>query len=513
MDHLSALSRQVRVLLFVALLSISVAFTGVVWFSFAVLGLNIGFSILIAILINVIMASLFASVLSGRILEPLSFIWQAVLHVSPEHSGTPAPNVDEARIGRELITSLALQVYQLASTQAPAKVEGPVPSEMLQASQVVSHLPLPLFVFNKLQQVTYASDEGLTYCGVTSTELLGKPFYDNVRLEFPSERTLETWIQECQSSKVTDKAYWERVRVRFKSDEKMLRQCDMAAYYNRDNPSGTEFIITMFDRTKRYNQDDESVSFISLAVHELRTPLTILRGYIEVFEDELTDKLDAEHKTFMYKMRVSANQLTAYVNNILNVARIDENQLVLKLSEENWSDVLQHAISDMSLKAQVYGKQIKCIVEPNLPTVAVDRVSVYEVINNLIDNAIKYGGQSKEIIVSTMLGKDGRVETTVQDFGVGMPESVLPNLFEKFYRNHRTRTQIGGTGLGLYLSKAIVSAHGGQIWANSKEGQGSVFGFSLQPYASLAEELKKGNNKDIIRSSHGWIKNHSFYKR
>jgi signal transduction histidine kinase len=105
------------------------------------------------------------------------------------------------------------------------------------------------------------------------------------------------------------------------------------------------------------------------------------------------------------------------------------------------------------------------------------------------------------------------VTTTVQDFGVGMPASVLPNLFEKFYRNHRTRQQIGGTGLGLYLCKAIVSAHGGQIWANSKEGQGSTFGFSLQPYANLAEELKTGNNTEITRAAHGWVKNHSFYKR
>ncbi|HSX45996.1 MAG TPA: ATP-binding protein, partial [Candidatus Saccharimonadia bacterium] len=79
--------------------------------------------------------------------------------------------------------------------------------------------------------------------------------------------------------------------------------------------------------------------------------------------------------------------------------------------------------------------------------------------------------------------------------------------------DHRNRAQIGGTGLGLYLSKAIIAAHGGNIWVRSKEGQGSVFGFSLVPYAKLAEKLKASGNNEIVRDAHGWIKNHSLYRR
>lgn len=89
----------------------------------------------------------------------------------------------------------------------------------------------------------------------------------------------------------------------------------------------------------------------------------------------------------------------------------------------------------------------------------------------------------------------------------------MPNLFSKFYRDHRNRAQIGGTGLGLYLCKAVVSAHGGNIWVSSKPGQGSTFGFTLIPYEQLADEIKNGDNKDITRGAHGWIKNHSLYRR
>jgi signal transduction histidine kinase len=89
----------------------------------------------------------------------------------------------------------------------------------------------------------------------------------------------------------------------------------------------------------------------------------------------------------------------------------------------------------------------------------------------------------------------------------------LPNLFTKFYRDHRNRAQIGGTGLGLYLSKAIIAAHGGSLWVRSKEGEGSTFGFSIMPYAQLAEEIKQSGDQGITRGAHGWIKNHSLYRR
>jgi signal transduction histidine kinase len=288
---------------------------------------------------------------------------------------------------------------------------------------------------------------------------------------------------------------------------------DLAAYYNKDNPDQLETMLVLFDHTKAYSQDDQAISFIALSVHELRTPLTLLRGYIEAFEDEFAGKLSPDMNDFMFKMSATAQQLMAFVNNILNVARIDDDQLVLQLHEENWGDVIKGAANSLALRAKVRGITIEYSIAPNLPTVGADRVSVLEVINNLIDNAIKYSGDSKRIVISTRLNAEGLVETTVQDFGVGIPANVLPNLFTKFYRDHHNRAQIGGTGLGLYLSKAIIHAHGGNIWVKSNKGEGSIFGFTLVPFANLTDELKNSVNKDITRGAHGWIKNHSLYRR
>lgn len=203
----------------------------------------------------------------------------------------------------------------------------------------------------------------------------------------------------------------------------------------------------------------------------------------------------------------------AFVNNILNVARVDDDQLELQLDEQNWPEVLKSAIESLSLRAKVRDITLHCRIATDLPTVGIDRLSIYEVINNLIDNAIKYSGTSKTIEIDAHITKEGLVETTVQDFGLGISSNIMPNLFTKFYRDHRNRAQVGGTGLGLYLSKAIITAHGGNMWVRSKEGEGSTFGFTLVPYAQLTEELKKTGNQEITRGAHGWIKNHSLYRR
>lgn len=482
------------------------------WGTRELLELPIGIAALVTAAVLTLFGMMLAGLLTLSVLEPLQTVWRAVLHIDPEHHGTPAPNLNDLKIGRELVTNLTLQIYQFASQQNSKELVEHR-REISQAANIVNHLPLPLFVFNKEQLVTNASNSALEYCNIESAQLFGHSLFDNLHLEFPSEHTLDAWVTECQDSKVTDTAYWERVHVLSKDDNTLMRQCDIAAYYNRDNPSGTEFIVTLFDRTERYSRDDDSLSFVALAVHELRTPITMLRGYIEVFEDELSDKLDDELKSFVLKMDSAAKHLSAFVGNILNVARIDQNQLSLHLTEELWPQVVESSTVDAQLRAKVHGKTLEFSIAPDLPSVAVDQVSIYEVMNNLIENAIKYSGESKRIVFTSSLNKDGLIETTIQDFGVGIPASVLPNLFEKFSRNHRSRDQISGTGLGLYLTKALITAHGGQVWASSKEGEGSTFGFTLQPYSMLAEELKDSGSKEITRSANGWIKNHSLYRR
>lgn len=517
MDYYEKLVRQIALYVFLAIVSICALAGGLLWLGHDMLPQLPSYIVIIGVgVVTAASAFIVSQLLAKTIASPINALWKAILHVTPEHHEISPPDLNKVHVGKELVTSLALQVYQMASASpASAKASKPAasaPQTQTSDNTLFQSFPLPVFVMDKEQTIIFANPIAALYVNKNLSDIVGANIYSVLDLAFSDEETFDIWLGNSRANKVTAERSWSRVRLDL-PEQRVNKQLDMAAYYNKNNPAGAETIITIFDKTEDYGKDDDGMSFVAMAVHELRTPLTILRGYIEVFEDELSGKLDPEMAGFVKKMQASAQQLSTFVSNILHVARVESDQLYLELQEETWQKALTSIVNDMALRAQVHGKKLELSIQPNIPTVAIDSVGMYEVMSNLIDNAIKYSANSDRIIIRTYLRDDGMVETTVQDFGIGIPSSIIGNLFEKFYRNHRSRASVGGTGLGLYLSKAIVGAHGGQIWVKSKENEGSIFGFTLVQYAKLAETQKTADNKDIKRVAHGWIKNHSFYKR
>lgn len=513
MDHLQQFTVQVRNRLIALLLLQSTLILADWWIVAYVLQLSD--TILIASLAGCITLGLIVLPWAGSriITRPTRLIWQAVLHIAPETTNQPAPDLDKKSLGHDMVMNLVTHVYQLASViDDVEKLASKTPPD-LHSNFVANHLPLPLVVLDKNQTVLFANRALCEYIGRLENETIGQNLYTIADMSFGSEQTFDKWLEHVKESEPTASNTWERVRLNVPNGQER-RQFDLAAYYNHDNPVGFETMLILFDHPG-YNQDDAALSFVAIAVHELRTPVTLLRGYIEALEEDLQGTLNPEMTDFMHKMKIAAESLTAFINNMLNVARIENDDLELKLHEEKWPDVIDAAIHDLSLRARIQGVEITTDIAPNLPTVGVDRVSIYEVIANLLDNAIKYSAKNsgKKITVRCVVNQEGMVETTVRDSGPGIPVSLLGNLFEKFYRSHRSHNHVGGTGLGLYLCKSIVDAHDGHIWVQSKEGQGSTFGFTVMPYTKLAEEKKNGNNNDITRGAHGWIKNHSLYSR
>ncbi len=512
MDHLQQLRKQIRQHLLLLICLQNIALIGFWWAGDNYTQLSPIILLLISLGLSIGLALAIAHNAVDFIIQPVQAIWQAVLHLSPSQQSVAAPRVQDITLGRELVASLTAQIYQLGDVATHAAAAGLEETMDLNRNFIAQSLPLPFFVLDAAETILFVNDAAARYIGIPAADLVGKNVYMVLDMSFPSEDTFDTWLKGAKSHNATATGSWERVRLNVRDNHPTLL-FDLAAYYNRDNAQKQATMLVLFDHTKQYSQDEQAISFVALSVHELRTPLTLLRGYIEALEDELAGKVDPELEGFLLKMSTIAEQLMAFVNNILNVARVDNDQLELQLQEGSWGTVLTEAIDAVKLRARVRGISIECVVAPDLPTVAVDNLSIREVINNLVDNAIKYSGTSQVIKIDTHLTQDGLVETTIQDFGLGISSSIMPNLFTKFYRDHRNRAQIGGTGLGLYLCKAIITAHGGNLWVRSKEGQGSMFGFTLVPYAQLADELKRSGNQEIVRGAHGWIKNHSLYRR
>ncbi|HUD07493.1 MAG TPA: ATP-binding protein [Candidatus Saccharimonadales bacterium] len=484
---------------------------GIGWIVHHYWHISTGWLILALGCVAVLAAMLLSWLMSNYLTKPLALIAQAIAHIAPDNEAVAAPNTNSIHLGREIVSAMAMQIYQITNATTRLTNDLEVKNIDLHNNVIAKYLPLPLIVINQDSNIVYANEAALQYVKKTEPAVLNQNINSVLDMYFKDNNTFENWLTYSRTNTVVANKKWEHVRLDLPDTQTPLF-FDLAAYFSKGHPYGYETIMVLFDHTNLYSQDDTAMNYVALAVHELRTPLTLLRGYIEALEEHMSNKLTVQDSAFVKQMDAAAQQLVTFINNVLNVARINDDQFAIQLHEENWSQVLLSAINDMKLRAAVQGITIELSIEPNLPTVAVDKLGIYEVICNLIDNAIKYSAESKKIIVHSGLNNDRLVETSIQDFGVGIPESVMPNLFDKFYRSHRSRNQINGTGLGLYLSKTIISAHETNIWVNSKEGQGSTFSFTILPFARLSKNAN-GDQANNINNVHGWIKNHSLYRR
>lgn len=449
--------------------------------------------------------------------RPTKDLLAAIVHISGEPTTTTPPNPNDARYAHNGFKDVLQTLYELSrdrpeaaspitigTTAVNASVEPSTPAASPE-SAIKAALDETIAGF-----VVFGHDRKITYSNKAAPTRVNQAGELQLTLLFPEDNALEAWVEQCEETAVHAETSWTRVPDRM-PDEEGRRLFDVFASY--DKGAASEVVLTLVDRTNLYAVGEQELDFIAFAAHELRGPITVIRGYLDVLEDELSDVLkDDQHELFR-RLTVSANRLTGYINNILNTSRYDRRHLKVHLTEAKLSQIYAVIKDDMDLRATSQGRLLAVNIPEDLPTVPADEASLSEVIGNLIDNAIKYSSEGGSIEVAATQ-KGDNVELTVTDHGIGMPGSVVSNLFQKFYRSHRSRETVAGTGIGLYISKAIVESHGGQISVRSEEGKGSTFIVTLPIYATVADKLKAGDNSNegMIKNSEGWIKNHSMYR-
>jgi signal transduction histidine kinase len=240
-------------------------------------------------------------------------------------------------------------------------------------------------------------------------------------------------------------------------------------------------IITFHDVTAEKQLEAMKLDFISMAAHELRTPLTSIKGYMSVFIQENEKKLSEDQMMFIRRISNSAQQLSALVENLLGVSRVERGAMTITTQPMDWNNTLQIAFEQFEHRAQEKRLDLKYLKSKTpLPTVQADNVRINEVINNFLANACNYTEPGGKITLWAEF-KDNYIITHVQDTGRGLPKEAIDHLFTKFYRVPGNLEQASkGNGLGLYISKAIVELHHGKIWVESPgPGKGSTFSFSL----------------------------------
>lgn len=241
---------------------------------------------------------------------------------------------------------------------------------------------------------------------------------------------------------------------------------------------GIAFVVRDISRAKQLEK--MRTEFVSIASHQLRTPLTGIKWFSELLLNGRVGVLKKEQKEYLAQISESNQRMINLVNDLLEVSHIDEaGKFKIQKKREDFSLLLkgtveQTRLSTISNKMQIYldeGCQKKTIL-------AVDAIKIQQVLQNLLSNAVKFSHPGGVIQLSCKKEKD-RFIYQVQDHGVGIPAHQQARIFEKFFRADNAVNAGAGTGLGLYISKSIVEAHGGKIWFESEEGKGTTFYFSL----------------------------------
>jgi two-component system phosphate regulon sensor histidine kinase PhoR len=243
-----------------------------------------------------------------------------------------------------------------------------------------------------------------------------------------------------------------------------------------DEAGAEGYLVILQDLTRVRRLETVRRDFISNISHELRTPLAGLKALVDTLRGgAIKDRRAA--KRFLKRMDAEVDTLTQMVEELLELSRIESGQAPLRMAPTLVSEVVVPPVDRLRPQAERAGVEFTVLLPAELPPVLVDAERARLVLTNLVHNAIKFTPPGGQITVGAQpAGED--ITISVQDTGVGIPADDLPRIFERFYKADRARSG-GGTGLGLAIAKHIVQGHGGRIWAESIEGEGSTFYFTL----------------------------------
>jgi two-component system phosphate regulon sensor histidine kinase PhoR len=296
----------------------------------------------------------------------------------------------------------------------------------------------------------------------TEEGALGHSFAQVVR----NYRLIELW-QACRDEGKEQIAAVETDRLG------LFLQAIVTPFHEADSHG---YLVILQDLTQIRRLETVRRDFISNISHELRTPLAALKALVDTLRDGALEDPPAAER-FLNRMETEVDALTQMVQELLELSRIESGRAPLHMSSVPVPDVVLPPVERLRPQAERAGLTLTVSLPPDLPPLLADAERIQQVVTNLVHNAVKFTPPGGQVTVSAERAGD-EVVIKVHDTGVGITADDLPRIFERFYKADRARSG-GGTGLGLAIARHIVQAHGGRIWVESVEGQGSTFSFSL----------------------------------
>jgi two-component system CheB/CheR fusion protein len=244
-------------------------------------------------------------------------------------------------------------------------------------------------------------------------------------------------------------------------------------------PSGdvVGLLTAVVDVTVRHELDQQKDQFIALASHELKTPVTAIKGYAQTGLRAVSSLGDERLTRMLNVISEQSDRLTRLINELLDVSRMEADTLDFYKQPFDLLELIREVVSNFELTADDIRLAVEMPAEPVI--VHADRQRIEQVLINLMQNAAKYSTEDRSVEVNVSVA-NGEAVVAVRDFGVGIPVEQQSQVFKRFFRaSNVASSRYSGLGLGLFISHGIVERHGGRMWLESKEGDGSTFYFAL----------------------------------
>ncbi len=344
---------------------------------------------------------------------------------------------------------------------------------------VITNFTDGLLVFNEEKKIALINPQAESFFDIKGKDIIGRSISELVTLP-----TLEPLIGMV-GPKIKD-----IFRKELLLKGKLTLEISTVPLIREEKRMGT--LVILHDITREKMVERIKTEFVSLAAHQLRTPLSAIKWTIRMLLDGDLGEITKEQRNFLGKTYQSNERMISLINDLLDITRIEEGRYLYKPVLADFEAICQFVIN--SFKDEIKKKKIRFEFkkpQKKLPQVKVDVEKIRLTINNLLDNAIRYTPAGGRVTVSLRSVKE-KIELSVKDTGVGVPKDQQGRIFTKFFRGANVmRMATEGSGLGLFITKNIIEAHGGEIWFESEEGKGATFYFTLPIKEEFTEFLKE----------------------
>jgi NtrC-family two-component system sensor histidine kinase KinB len=344
-------------------------------------------------------------------------------------------------------------------------------TEKRQTDAVIRSVAEGLLVVDAQGKVVMMNPAAERLLGVSRKDKIGKSVDDSLK-----DEQLVSLVKDSKDKDGKDKEI--ELFSQNKETSKTIRAS--SAVIENENGQTVGMVSVLSDITKQKEIDRLKASFVANVTHELRTPLVSIDKSISLLLSKNAGGLSESQEQFLTIASRNCKRLSLLINDLLDLSKLEAGKMNIILSSAAIDKVISESIE--GLNAWAGAKSVKLIsnIAAGLPQVKIDPDKIIQVLNNLIGNAIKFTPADGAITVSAQLHNDRQVIVSVQDTGVGISKKELEKVFDKFYQTgERVATDVSGTGIGLAIAKEIVELHEGKIWAESEDGKGAKFSFTL----------------------------------